>query len=752
MKNHVEKNRFTVYGMHCASCASIISKKVGALEGVQSCNVSIATEQAEIVFDPGSVTVNDMNKVIEPLGYSIAQQNAHDKVHESESMQGSVSSQMKAIVPMAITSILVMVWEIGAEPLRIWPEMPPALMTFFHHLFPIFATYVLFVVGIPYLKGAYRFFRYGSANMDSLVGIGTTVAYLYSFIVSAFEDLLAPYLGVKQNYYDVTIVVIAFITFGKYLETRSKKKTGDAIQKLIDHQVKNALVVRNDIVSEIPASEVVVGDIMVVKPGQKIPTDGIIIEGDTSVDESMISGEPIPVSKRIGDTVIGSTINKQGSIRVRATKVGADTVLAQIIAMVEHAQSSKAPIERLADRVSAVFVPTVMGIAVLVFAIWLIVGAQFLPFAQALPLGLLSFVGVLVIACPCAMGLATPTAVIVGVGRAAAQGILIKDAESLQKLSSVNYVVFDKTGTLTEGAPELTDIKTIRDMNESDALHIIASLEAHSEHPIAHAIVKRARSSGERNYAVSKFSVLEGRGLKGIINKKNYFAGNKTLMSELSISTDDSIIDTFASEGKTPVILADSKKVLAYFGIADPVRDGVKQVVDRLHSLNIKTAMLTGDHRNTANYIARTVGIDTVIAEVLPGGKAEEIKKLQKNGHRIAMVGDGINDAPALVTADVGIAMGSGTDVAIESAGITLLGGAIAKVPTAIRAARATMAVIKQNLFWAFIYNIIGIPVAAGALYPVTGLLLSPAIAGGAMGFSSISVVLNSLRLKTKRI
>jgi Cu2+-exporting ATPase/Cu+-exporting ATPase len=553
-------------------------------------------------------------------------------------------------------------------------------------------------------------------------------------------------------YYDVTIVVIGFITLGKYLESKSKLKTGEAIEKLLGLVAKSATVLRDAIEIIIPIEQVVIGDILIVKPGQKIPVDGEISEGKSSIDESMITGESIPVDKTVGDTVIGATINKHGSFQMKATRVGGQTVLAQIINMVETAQGSKAPIERIADQVSAVFVPVVLVLSVMVFVSWVVIGSEYMALSQALSLGLISFVGILVIACPCAMGLATPTAVIVGVGKAAQNGILIKNAESLEKFQSINFVVMDKTGTITNGTPVVTDIEVVGHIDEKIVLQLLASLEKYSEHPLAQAVVEKAQIEKISLLSVSDFKAFEGKGLEGTIADTHYFAGNLKLADDLQINVDENIINKFTSQGKTPVVFATNESILAYIAIADTIKDDAKEAVSALHKLGIKVAMLTGDNKRTAKYIASKVGIDRVIAEVLPADKANEVQKLQDEGFKVAMVGDGINDAPALATADVGVAMGTGTDVAIESAGITLLGGHISKLPKAIRLARATMRVIKQNLFWAFFYNIIGIPIAAGALYPFTGIMLNPAIAGAAMAFSSVSVVTNSLLLKRYKI
>ena len=727
-----------ITGMHCASCASIIQKKLGKLDGVEKLAVNYGTQKAKVTFDPHRTSIGAMNKEIDKLGYSLI---SHEM---TPILSGETSNDRKLkelsrlkkhfqiVLPFMLFSILAMFWN----------------LELFNRLFPLFATYTLFVIGEPYLQGVWRFIKYRVANMDTLVGIGTTVAFVYSFIVSIFATSLAPYLNTSHTYYDVTIVVIGFITLGKYLEARSKLKTGEAIEKLLGLQAKSAIVLKNGKQIEIPIEQVKVGDILIIKPGQKVAVDGEIIEGSSSFDESMLTGESLPVDKKVGDVVIGATINKQGSLQIRATQVGSATVLSQIIKMVEEAQASKAPIERLADRVSAVFVPIVLIFSIVVLLLWIIIGSQFMTFSQALTLGIINFVGVLVIACPCAMGLATPIAVIVGVGKAAQNGILIKNAENLEKLNSVDFIVMDKTGTLTKGKPEVTDILPLGDRIQSKILQLLFSLENHSEHPLALAIVEKARQQKIEPEKIEDFVAIEGKGLSGTINGKKYFAGNLKLVEDLVLEVDNKIIDSFTSKGKTPIILMDSKEILAYIAIADTIKDDARLAVDLLHKHGIKVAMLTGDNKRTAQYIADQVGVDQVIAEVLPVDKANEIKKFQMKGYKVAMVGDGINDAPALATAEVGIAMGTGTDVAIESAGITLLGGRISKLPEAFVLSKATMRTIKQNLFWAFFYNIVGIPVAAGVLYPFFGILLSPAIAGGTMAFSSVSVVLNALRLK----
>ncbi|MFO0718655.1 MAG: heavy metal translocating P-type ATPase [Candidatus Paceibacterota bacterium] len=774
--NHPIKT-YRVKGMHCASCAGIIEKTFKKTEGVHSAEVNYGTEKAKVVFDESKTSAQELSKKIEPLGYSLAldQEMSHDHGSQSAEAMGmsadehaahlglnqskkeklaevaDMRTKLFSAIPLAIFAALVMGWDILAQ-YKAVPEMSYTIKEFIHHLLPILATYILFVVGKPYLMGFYRFLRYGKANMDTLIGIGTTAAFLYSFAVTAFEEALRPFINVDYQYYDVTIVVITFIALGKYLEARSKIKTGDAIEKLLNLQAKTALVIRDGKEVEISVNEVKHGDLIIVKPGAKIPVDGVITEGSSFIDESMVTGEPMPAQKKIGDSVVSGTINTSGSFTFKATKVGSETLLAQIIKMVEDAQGSKAPIQALADKISAVFVPIVLVIAFLTLGAWLIFGSQYLGFSQALSFGLVSFVGILVIACPCALGLATPTAIIVGVGKGAKEGILIKDAATLEKLHKVNTVVVDKTGTITKGKPTLVDIQNLSDLKDEELVSILASLEKKSEHPIAHAIVNYAQEKNISTSDISNFEGIQGKGLKGIVKGTEYFVGNAKLVSDLKVSFDATKLNEFTSQGKTPVILATKEKVLGFVMVADEIKAESVEAVKNLHALGIKVVMLTGDDEKAAKYIASLVGIDDVVAHVLPQDKLEKIKELQSQGRVVAMAGDGVNDAPALAQADVGIAMGTGTDVAIESAGITLLGGDISKLVKAIKLSKITMRGIKQNLFWAFIYNIVGIPLAAGALYPVFGWLLNPVFAGFAMAMSSVSVVSNSLRIKAKKL
>ncbi|OGB75242.1 copper-translocating P-type ATPase [candidate division Kazan bacterium RIFCSPHIGHO2_01_FULL_49_10] len=762
-----QQQMFQVKGMHCASCASTIEQTLRKIAGVESVEANYGTEKVRVSFDSIQTNPEAFSKQIEPLGYSLVIQSAkdmgmsedehtaHTGIHQSKQEKirelNSLKIKITSIIPLAIFSILVMGWDILMQ-FNVVAAPPLIFEEIVHYLLPIFAAYALFIVGQPYLLGVYRFLRYGKANMDTLIGIGTLAAFLYSLTVLIFADALRPYIDVESSYFDVAIVVIAFITLGKYLEAQSKLKTGDAISKLLNLQAKTALVMRDGQEMEISISEVVVGDIVIVKPGAKIPVDGVVVEGSSFIDEAMITGEPIPVEKKAGDTVVAGTINTTGTFTFKATKVGSETLLAHIVAMVEEAQGSKAPIQTLADKISAVFVPIVLVLSFVSFGMWLLLGSQSLGLSQALSYGLVSFVGILVIACPCALGLATPTAIIVGVGKGALEGILVKDAATLEKLHKVTAVVVDKTGTLTRGKPELISMYTLGDMAEDEAISILASLEVRSEHPIANAVVTYAKDNHLETKTVEQFEIIQGKGVKGLINGTRYFAGNTKLMNDLGLLIDKDAIAKDTAVGKTPVILSTNTKVLGIAMVADALKPEAKEAVAKLHQLGIKVVMLTGDDKNTARYIADQLEIDEVVAEVLPQDKLSKIKALQADGEVVAMAGDGVNDAPALAQADIGIAMSTGTDVAIESAGITLLHGDVSRIVKAIRLSKITMRGIKQNLFWAFIYNIVGIPLASGIFYPIFGWLLSPVFAGLAMAFSSVSVVGNSLRLKAKKL
>ncbi len=747
---------FHIKGMHCASCAIVINKKLMGISGVKSANVNFATEKVQIDFDPDKVSVDKMNGEIGKLGYVIHPDMPgmdHSKhlgigmskeEKEKELLREKIRTQF--IFPVALIVFVIMMWDIAAKAFSPIPSLPIPT-DLLNIILMVLATITMFWIGKPFIDGFVRFVRYRVADMDALVGIGTLTAYLYSTAITLFPQIRQVIQLPDYKYFDVVIVVIGFVSLGKYLEARSKQRTGEAIEKLLNLQAKTALVLRDGKEMEVPLSEVVIGDVVIVKPGAKIPVDGNIIEGATSIDESMITGESIPVDKNVGDSVIGATINKQGSFKFQATKIGSDTLLAQIIRMVEDAQGSKAPIQELADKISGIFVPVVLGIAFVSLFLWLLIGIPVLGQSVAISYGILSFVGVFVIACPCALGLATPTAIIVGVGKGAEHGILIKDAESLEVLSKVNTVVLDKTGTITKGKPEVTDVVVINpNFKEEEIIKLAGSVEKMSEHPLAQAIADYASSKNISFLPVKDFTALEGVGVKAVSDGKDIY------IHKSDKNDSDPRLKVLLDQGKTVVVIEIDGAKAGYVALSDSIKDEAKEAVNKLHKKGIKVIMLTGDNHLAAKYIAKQVDIDDVISEVLPNEKSGKIKELQSQGDIVAMAGDGINDAPALVQANVGIAMATGTDIAIESAGIALLNGDIYKISQAIELSKETMKTIKQNLFWAFIYNIIGIPVAAGLLYPIWGIVLNPAFAGLAMAFSSISVVSNSLRLKTKKI
>jgi Cu+-exporting ATPase len=742
---------YKVSGMHCASCASIIERKLKKLPGVEQAEVSYANANMKI---SSNLPLETLNAEVIPLGYRIAPEaaSAQEASPDAHAHHGGSDGNHELMMlhhdvmlslPIAIIGIFIMGWEVlgghGAIPL-----INHTMEEFFHHLLALLATIMLFIVGKPYLLGVWRFLRYGQANMDTLIGIGTSVAYLYSFILAAFEESLRPYLDVKVMYYDVTIVVIGFITLGKYLEARARFKTNAAMRSLLSLQAKTALVERDGVEMEIPVEQVVISDRLIIKPGAKIPVDGKVVSGESFVDESMLTGEPVPVSKHSGDKVTGGTINQDGRLVIEATAIGKDSVLAHIIDMVKAAQSSRAPIQKLADQISAVFVPIVIGVAVLTFLGWLGIGSHYLPMTDAIAKAITGFVGVLVIACPCALGLATPTAIIVGVGKGARQGILIKNATALEKFSRITDIIFDKTGTITEGKPKVVQFISTGAMPDTDILAIAATLEKPSEHPLAKAIVAYAYAKQASVRVVDRFNVHKGKGVEGAIDGIVYFIGSDRFISEVA-AIDNKLLQQEATRTLTPIILAKQGKILGYFFVGDEIKPESVRAIAALHRYGIKTHMATGDQEQAAQAVAKIVGIDTWHARMMPEDKQLLVRKLQEGGGQVAVAGDGVNDAPALAAADVGIAMATGTDVAIETADLILLHGDIGKVAEAYILSKQTLATIKQNLFWAFAFNIIGIPLAAGMFYP-WGVTLNPAFAGAAMAFSSVMVVTNSLR------
>ncbi len=756
---------YAVKGMHCASCAAIITKRLAALPGVTKADINFGTETAKVETSSPETTLQKMNETIGMLGYSLEDpqgghvhtpgmdMSGHEHMHgpdmrrkeEKLAELAALGRKVAFTFPVALVVFAAMLWDIAATYLLRMPKIPisPEIQ---NATLLVLSSVVLFWAGATFIAGFVRFVRYRVANMDSLIGIGTLAAYTYSAILVLFPRVREYFNLPEYAYFDVVIVVIGFVLLGKYLEARSRLRTGEAIEKLLGLQAKTAIVVRNGKEVEVPIAEVAMGDIFVVRPGAKVPVDGVVAEGKSAVDESMITGEPVPVDKKAGDVVVGATINKQGVLKCRATRVGADTMLAQIVKMVAEAQGSKAPIQALADRISGIFVPIVLGIAALSFVLWLVVGGWQLGTTAAFSYALLAFVGVLVIACPCALGLATPTAIIVGVGKGAENGILIKGAEALEELSRVNTFVFDKTGTITEGAPRIVTIVPRAGLSEGELLTLAASVERHSNHPLGLAIVEEAKKRGLTLLEPHDFETMEGVGVKGVL------AGQEVVVRKPVAEDMTSELGALLDEGKTVVVIVKGAAVAGFLALSDTIKVGAREAIAELHKRGIKTAMLTGDHEKAARYIAAQAGIDEVFAEVLPREKAEKVRMLQGEGRIVAMVGDGINDAPALTQANVGIAMATGTDIAMEAAGITLLKGDIQKAVQAYVLARRTMRTIRQNLFWAFFYNVVGIPVAAGALYPLWGIFLSPVFAGLAMAGSSVTVVGNSLRLKTAKL
>ncbi len=753
---------YSVKGMHCASCAAIIRKKLSKVEGIKEVNVNLATETAQLEFDNSSLMPEALNEIVNKYGYSLeleappsaAAPSISDSAAKRAEKEQELRAQLRKVqfaLPVALLVFFLMMWDIGSMFSSVIPHLPLS-MAHLNIIFMLLSTWMVFRTGAPFLHGIVMFIRSGAASMDTLIGIGTLSAYLYSAVITLIPSAKAFLHAPDSTYFDVTIVVIGFVLLGKYLEARSKMKTGEAIEKLISLQAKSALVRRSGMEIEIPVEQVRKGDTIIVKPGEKLPVDGLIANGSSSIDESMVTGEPIPVDKKAGDKVIGGTINKQGSFIFTATSVGAETVLARIIRMVEEAQGSKAPIQQIADKIASIFVPVVLVLAALTFVLWLTVGTAYLGFSSSLSYAIMGMVGILVIACPCALGLATPTAIIVGIGKGAEYGILIRNAESLEKLSSIDTVVFDKTGTITTGNPQVTDIISLdKERSVTSLLQLAATIESRSEHPLAQAIVEAARKQSElhdeRQEEIMDFTALEGIGVSATIGEK-IVTVRKPVEHEKKIME----LQKLQGEGKTVVLIEENGQSIGLIALSDTVKPQAREAIAALQRKGLRVIMLTGDNFEAARHIAQQVGIDEVIAEVLPQDKALKIKQLQKQGKKVVMTGDGINDAPALAQADVGIAMATGTDIAMESAGITLLMGDINKVAQAITLSRATMQIIRQNLFWAFIYNIIGIPLAAGALFPLWGIFLNPIFSGLAMAGSSVSVVSNSLRLKGKRL
>lgn len=762
--------QISVGGMHCASCSAIITRSLKKVDGVAEANVNYGTEQATVEVDENKASNSKLIFAIESKGYTativsadeVKVNNPQNQESTKQILNNNVNSnksfnayelkekrQLKEISDLRKLFIFSLIFSIPAfivgmmfmsdGVFYVGYEIPKSMWVLF-----FLTTPVQFVVGLRFYKGAWMALKNYSFNMDSLIAIGTSAAYFYSAYILFFTD------GMSGQYFEAASTILTLILLGKLLEVIAKGKTSDAIKKLMSLTPKTADVIRNGKEITIPIDDVIVGDVIRVKPGARIPVDGIIISGETSIDESMITGESIPVEKHVGDEIIGATINKFGSITFKATKVGTNTTLSRIIKLIEDAQGKKAPIERIADTISAYFVPAVLVIAALAFSFW------FWIIPQGIGFSIVIAVSILVIACPCALGLATPTAIMVGTGVGAKNGILIKGADALESAHKIKYVIFDKTGTITHGKPELTDIVSFEKYSEQNILEIAASIEQHSEHSLAESIVNYAKGKMIKLNEISGFKAIPGHGITAKIKSVNYFFGNSRLMTDEKIKITPQVenaLSKLENKGKTAMMLATTSKVIGIVAVADTIKKTSASAVSALKSQGISVYMITGDNLRTAQAIAKQAGIDNIFAQVLPQDKANYVKKLQAQGkYKVAMVGDGINDSPALAQADIGIAMGSGTDVALESGNIVLMKNDLMDVSRAINLSKKTMRKIHQNFFWAFAYNVIGIPIAAGALYLSTGWLLSPIIAGGAMALSSVSVVSNSLLLKRTKL
>ncbi|MEZ2301732.1 MAG: heavy metal translocating P-type ATPase [Microcoleus sp.] len=734
-------------GMSCASCASSIEQAIKSVPGVMECNVNFGMEQASIQYDSQKTSLAKIKEAVDAAGYKafpLPEISQGEDDTEQATRQAESQVLQRKLWTAGMISLLLFTGSIPAMTGWHLPFIPGWLHNFWLQL--VLTAPVQFWCGNSFYIGAWKSLKRRLATMDTLIALGTSSAYFYSVSVTLFPGFFLAQ-GLRPSvYYEVAASVIALILLGKTLENRAKGETSEAIRKLMGLQAKTARIVRNGQELEVPLAQVEIGDIVQVRPGEQIPVDGEVIEGYSTIDEAMVTGESLPVKKQVGDEVIGSTINKTGSFKFRTTRIGQDTFLAQIVKMVQDAQGSKAPIQKLADEVTGWFVPAVIAIALATFIIWFNATGN-------LTLATVTMVEVLIIACPCALGLATPTAVMVGTGKGAENGVLIKGAESLELAHKIQVIVLDKTGTLTEGKPTVTDfvtMKGIANSNELKLLKLAASVERNSEHPVGEAVVRYAASQEVRLTDVKDFEAIAGSGVRGVVEGKSIALGTLRWMQELGFDTEylELRAKAWESASKTVVWMAVEGKIEAILGIADALKPSSARAVKALQKLGLEVAMLTGDNRATAESIAHAVGIDRIFAEVRPDQKAAKIQALQAQGKIVAMVGDGINDAPALAASDVGIAIGTGTDVAIAASDITLISGDLQGIVTAIQLSRATMRNIRENLFFAFIYNIAGIPIAAGILYPIFGWLLSPIIAGGAMAFSSVSVLTNALRLR----
>ncbi|MDQ0219968.1 copper-translocating P-type ATPase [Peribacillus cavernae] len=731
-----EKVEFDLVGMTCAACATRIEKGLNKLDGVKNATVNLALETGTVEYNPSQVNIQDMLKKVEDIGYEARVKQDSEETADYRALE--VEKQKGKFIFSLILSLPLLWSMVGHFEFTSFIYVPDMFMNPWVQF--LLATPVQFIIGKQFYVGAYKALRNKSANMDVLVALGTSAAYFYSLYQSILS--LGTNAGMVELYYETSSILITLIILGKLFEARAKGRSSEAIKKLMGLQAKTATVFRDGNEIDIPLEEVVVGDVVYIKPGEKVPVDGEIVEGRSALDESMLTGESVPVDKSFGDAVIGATINKNGFLKIKATKVGRDTALAQIIKVVEEAQGSKAPIQRLADQISGIFVPIVVGIAVVTFLIWYLWVSPG-EFAEALE----KLIAVLVIACPCALGLATPTSIMAGSGRAAEYGVLFKGGEHLEMTHRITTVILDKTGTVTNGKPALTDVIIDGDIDEETFTQLIGSAERQSEHPLAESIVQGIKERNVPLLDAEEFEAIPGYGIKAIVNKRELLIGTRKLMQKYDIEMGSSInkMEALEDNGKTAMLVAIDGVFMGIVAVADTVKESSKEAIKRLKDAGLEVIMITGDNKRTAQAIANEVGIDAAIAEVLPEGKADEVKKLQQQGKRVAMVGDGINDAPALATADIGMAIGTGTDVAMEAADITLMRGDLNSIADAILMSKKTIRNIKQNLFWALAYNTLGIPIAALGF-------LAPWLAGAAMAFSSVSVVLNALRLQRVKL
>ena len=733
-----------IKGMSCAACVRRVEDTLKGVPGVLEAPVNLSTERARITYLAELTDLKKLVKAVEDTGYQAALL-SEDTTEDWETTERELNYKhlLHKMIFSAILSVIILAGSMSEifSFLKHIPEQVRWITLF------ILTTPVLIYSGAQFYIGAWKALKHRAADMNTLIAIGTGAAYVYSIVATFFPSFLPE--NMRNIYFDTTAVIITLILVGKVLEARAKGRTSEAIKKLMGLQAKTARVMKNGSEFDIPIEQVLVGDVVVVRPGEKIAVDGKIVKGSSSVDESMITGESLPVKKDIGDEVIGATINKTGSFQFRATKIGKETALAQIIRMVQEAQGSKSPIQRLADMIASIFVPIVIGIAILAFVTWFNFGPE-----PALTYALITFVTVLIIACPCALGLATPTSIMVGTGKGAENGILIKGGEALETAHKIDVIILDKTGTITIGKPVVTDVIAVNGFDQHDILEMAASVEQGSEHPLGEAIYESAREKNLKILESSNFRAIPGHGVEAQVNGTKIFLGNLKLMQDrkidLGVLKDHSV--SLANQGKTPMFIAFDNKTAGIIAVADTVKQDSARAIDELHKIGLEVVMMTGDNKRTADAIAREVGVDRVFAEVLPEDKSLKVKKLQLEGKVVAMVGDGINDAPALAQADIGIAIGTGTDVAIEASDITLIKGSLTSVVAAIQLSKATMRNIKQNLFGSFIYNTVGIPIAAGVLYPFFGILLSPIIAAAAMAASSVTVVSNALRLRRFKV